>query len=137
MTKDFLFRFLREHKLAVISSLSSKGKPESALVGIAVTENLELIFDTVMSSRKYSNIIAHPGISAVIGWENETTVQYEGVASVVKSDEEIFREIYFDAFPDGRERFKTWPGLVHFVVRPKWIRYSSFHDPQQVEEMSW
>jgi hypothetical protein len=43
-------------------------------------------------------------------------------------------EIYFETFPDGRERL-AWPGITHFVIRPKLIRYSDFDArPTQIEE---
>lgn len=98
------------------------------MVGIAVTERLEIIFDTVKSSRKYSNLIARHACSFVIGgWgQGEQTVQYEGEAEELGSPElERYQETYFKAFPDGPARM-SWPGIVYFVVRPRWIRYSDF-----------
>ena len=78
ITKSDLYSFIADCKLGVISTLSSSGKVESALVGIAVTEHLEIIFDTVKSSRKYSNLISNPACSLVAGWAGEQTVQYDG-----------------------------------------------------------
>jgi hypothetical protein len=52
MTKSDLFHFVTQHKLGVLGSISPRGAPQSALVGIAVTPELEIIFDTVSSSRK-------------------------------------------------------------------------------------
>jgi len=45
--------------------------PESALVAIAVTEDLEIVFDTLDSTRKYRNLISNPKASVVVGWEGE------------------------------------------------------------------
>ena len=73
-------QFISQHRYAVLSSLSPNNTPQSALIGIAVSENLEIIFDTVKSSRKYPNLIASPNCSVVIGWENEQTLQLEGLA---------------------------------------------------------
>ena len=138
MTKEFLFEFIRQHKLAVVSTISPGNFSQSALVGIAVTENLEIIFDTVKNSRKYKNISVNRTVSVVIGWENETTVQYEGEATELAGENaDHFREIYFSAFPDGRERFEKWEGLVHFKISPKWIRYSNFDAPQEIQEMNF
>jgi hypothetical protein len=54
------------------------------------------------------------------------TVQYEGIADTPSGDELIrVREIYFEVFPDGRERL-TWPDLIHVRVKPTWIRYSNY-----------
>jgi hypothetical protein len=139
MTKTDLYDFLAKQKLGVLGSISST-VPQSALVGIAVTPELELIFDTVKSSRKYPNLLARPACSFVIGgWgTGEQTVQYEGDAQELKSPElERYQEIYFRAWPDGRARL-SWPGIVYFVVRPKWIRYSDFdQNPPLIREFTF
>jgi general stress protein 26 len=75
MTREFIYDFIKQHDLAVISTLTKDNKPESALIGIAVSENLELIFDTIKTSRKYQNLINNPQVALVISWDNETTVQ--------------------------------------------------------------
>jgi general stress protein 26 len=137
MTKEFLYNVIKQHRLAVVSTISEGHKPESALVGFAISENLEIIFDTVKSSRKYQNLIQNPSVAVVIGLDNETTVQYEGRASeIVSGEDEHLKEVYFEVYPDGRERAKTWPGLVHIKIIPKWIRYSNFNEPVVIEEMT-
>ena len=82
--KAAIYRFASDpqNKLAVISSIASTG-PQSALVGIAVTPELEIFFDTVKHSRKYANLIADPRCSFVIGTTTATTVQFEGLAREV------------------------------------------------------
>ncbi len=84
MTKADVYQFISKQKLGVLSSVSSAGTPQSALVGIAVTPELEIIFDTVMNSRKARNLMANPLCSFVIGWAGETTVQYEGTGHTPK-----------------------------------------------------
>ncbi len=136
MTKEFLYNFIKHHTLAVISTLSKDNKPEAALVGFAVSEHLEIVFDTVKTSRKYPNLLQNPFVAVVIGWDNEITAQYEGVAEELTGpDADHYKEIYFEVYPDGRERAVTWPHIVHFKITPKWIRYSNFNDPVVVEEM--
>jgi general stress protein 26 len=102
-----------------------------------VSVNLEIIFDTVKTSRKYQNILHNPNVALAAGWDEEVTVQYEGIAEILGTGDEAdnLREVYFRAFPDGHERAETWPGLVHVKVSPKWIRYSNFNEPQVIEEM--
>jgi uncharacterized pyridoxamine 5'-phosphate oxidase family protein len=131
-----LHHFLDQHKLAVLSTVNEKNLPEAALVGFAVTKDLQLIFDTVATSRKYKNLLKNPTIAFVIGWENETTIQYEGVAKVLSKDDALL-ETYFEKFPEGRERKSTWKDIVYFVVEPKWIRYSDFNEPQKIEEFNF
>jgi pyridoxine/pyridoxamine 5'-phosphate oxidase len=118
--------FLARHKLGVLGTIGETGTPQSALVGIAVTPHLEIVFDTVKTSRKYPNLIARPACSFVIGWAGEQTVQYEGVAEELRSPElERYQEIYFKTWPECVTHM-SWPGIVYFVVRPAWIRYSDF-----------
>ena len=118
--------FLARHKLGVLGTIGETGTPQSALVGIAVTPDLEIVFDTVKTSRKYPNLIARPACSLVIGWAGEQTVQYEGVAEELRSPElERYQEIYFKTWPECVTHM-SWPGIVYFVVRPAWIRYSNF-----------
>jgi pyridoxine/pyridoxamine 5'-phosphate oxidase len=136
MTKLELYQFLASRKLAVVGSISREGAPQSALVGIAVTEDLEIIFDTLSTTRKFQNLTSNPKASVVVGWDGEKTVQFEGEAFLpVGEDLAKYKRIYFSAWPDGADR-QNWPGLVYFVVRPRWIRFSDYdQQPPLIEEM--
>jgi len=138
MTKAELFAFLSGSKLAVLGSVSPEGAPQSALVGIAVTEELEIIFDTLDTTRKYRNLIRNCRASFVVGWEGEKTVQFEGEAFLPEGEElGRYKKIYFGTWSDGPAR-ESWPGIAYFVVRPLWIRYSDFDErPPRIEEMSF
>jgi pyridoxine/pyridoxamine 5'-phosphate oxidase len=85
MTKEDHFRFIGRHKLGVLATISPSGEPQAAVVGIAVTADLELVFDTVKTSRKYQNLTANPAIAFVIGGDEEITVQYEGEAEELQA----------------------------------------------------
>ena len=134
MEREELFGFMSDaaNKLAVLSRMSSEGS-RSALVGIAVTEDLEIVFDTVKSSRKYADLLADARCSLVVGLTGDTTVQFEGEARELPFDNE-YKAVYFAAFADGPSR-QAWPGIVYFVVKPRWIRYSDYGDtPPRIEE---
>jgi len=137
--KNTVYQFISQQKLAVVSTIDPDNNPEAALVGIAVSESFEIIFDTVKTSRKYANLLQNPKVAMVIGWNNETTLQYEGEAQILGNDieSEKLKEIYYNVYPDGRERTETWPNLVHIRITPKWLRYSNFNDPVVIEEMSF
>lgn len=137
MTEADLYRFISQCKLGVLSSVASTGTPQSALVGIAVSQDLEIIFDTVKTSRKYGNLIARPACSFVFGWAAEQTVQYEGVAEELGGPQlQRSQQIYFQAWPDGPSRM-GWPGIVYFLVKPRWIRYSDFdQNPPLIREFA-
>jgi uncharacterized pyridoxamine 5'-phosphate oxidase family protein len=136
MTTSFLYEFISGYKYGVLSTVTVDGLPESALVGFVITPDLKIFFDTISSSRKYRNLVNNPALSFVIGWDSEQTVQYEGSAKISLSDElEELLPIYFQVFPDGRERKENWKDLVYFSVEPKWIRYSDFGNPSVIEEL--
>lgn len=136
MHEDELIRFLRQHKLAVQASVTSLGAPQAAVVGFAVSDELEIIFDTVQSSRKFENLAANPRIALVIGWDHDITAQIEGVVDFPEGEElERVRACYFVAYPDGRDRL-AWTGIAHARVRPTWVRFSDFtRDPPRIVEL--
>jgi pyridoxine/pyridoxamine 5'-phosphate oxidase len=135
MDKAGLYSFMVRFRYGVVSSISKAGTPQSALVGIATTPELEIVFDTVKTSRKYQNLIDRPDCSFVVGWEGEQTVQFEGLAMEPKgNDLRRYQQVYFVTWPDSSARM-SWPGIAYFVVRPRWIRYSDFDkNPPQIEE---
>src|ERR1019366_2316505 len=111
---------------------------QSSLVGVAVSPELEIIFDTVKSSRKYRNLLMRPEASFAIGWAGECTVQCEGEAYQPEGSELArYQEVYFARWPDGPARL-SWPGITYFVIRPRWIRYSDFDQrPPLIEEFNF
>lgn len=133
-----LYTFIAKFKLGVLGTVSDNSTPQSALVGFAVTPGLDLIFDTVKNSRKYPNLISRPSCSFVIGWSGEQTVQYEGNAQELRPpDLERYQKIYFEVWPECRAHL-TWPGIVYFLVRPTWIRYSDFdQSPPLIREFTF
>src|SRR5262249_11225309 len=141
MTRSELLQFMRGHLLAVQTSVSPAAAPQAAVVGIVVTDDFEIFFDTLDVTRKMHNLRRNPKIAFVIGGltkEDERTVQYEGVADEPAGAElERLKEFYFIRFPDGRER-QSWPGLVYVRARPIWIRYSDFNQtPPKIVEYSF
>ena len=138
MTTEFLYKYIIEHKYAVLSTVTKENLPEAALVGIAVTEDLKIIFDTVTTSRKFQNLNDNPAIAFVIGWDDEQTVQYEGIARIPSESElDELLKTYFDVFPEGVERKENWKDIAYFCVEPKWIRYSNFNQPGRIEELEF
>ncbi|HTC41507.1 MAG TPA: pyridoxamine 5'-phosphate oxidase family protein [Candidatus Acidoferrales bacterium] len=133
-----VFQFMNRERLAVLATAREDGRPESALMGFAVTPELEIVFDTVKSSRKYPILKKNPAVAWAVGCTTEVTVQYEGVAQELEGEELAkYKKTYFVAFPDGPAR-ESWPGITYFVVRPTWVRYCDY-DPgkRRIEEMEF
>lgn len=125
MTRDELREFLRAVKYAVVATIGADGSPQAAVVGIAVSDGCEVVFDTLEDTHKAHNL-RRDGRVAITAWEGPRTAQLEGVADEPSGDErEAALSVYFTSFPDGRERL-AWPGLTHFRVRLKRARYSDF-----------
>jgi pyridoxine/pyridoxamine 5'-phosphate oxidase len=106
--------------------VSSAGAPQAAVVGYAVSDDLEIVFDTIGTTRKAENLRRDPRIALVIGWDDDQTVQLEGIADEPKGEElERMKKVYFAAWPDGVER-EAWKDITYVRVRPIWARYSDF-----------
>ena len=132
MTRADLLTFLRRQKLAVVATVSAELAPQAAVVGFAVTDDLEIVFDTLETTRKAANLRRDPRIALVVGWDEEQTAQIEGTADVPSGAELAeLRDCYFHVFADGPTRL-AWPGITYVRVRPTWIRYSDFRGPQPV-----
>jgi len=125
-TRADLVAFIRAHKWGVVASTGPTGEAQAAVVGVAVTDELEIVFDTLGSTRKAANLRRDPRIAVVIGWDEAQTVQLEGVADEPTGAELArIQAAYFAAFADGPTRL-AWPGITYFRVRPRWLRYSDF-----------
>ena len=140
MKPEDLLRFLKEHRLAVEASVSASLAAQAAVVGFAISDEFEIIFDTLDSTRKVPNLRQNPRLAFVVGGllpGDERTAQYEGIADEPTGTErERLTEIYYGVYPEGRTR-RSWPGLIYIRVRPTWIRYSDYNvDPPQIVEFT-
>lgn len=141
MNRRQLLKFLRSHDLAVQSSVSDLGEPQAAVVGFAITDKFEFVFDTIDSTRKIANLRRNPMIALTIGGltdNDERTVQCNGIA-----DEPTglalnhLKDAYFSVFPDGKDR-QSWQGITYVRVRPLWMRFSDFNcDPPKIVEFDF
>src|SRR4051812_31706743 len=86
--KQKILSFIKTQMLGVVSTVDRSNKPESAIVAVSETENLELIFGTSSESRKFANIAGNPSVSFVVGW-GPITIQYEGTARLTEGKEAL------------------------------------------------
>lgn len=122
-------QFVAAQQFAVVATLGPDGAPQAALVGIAVTDRFELVFDSVESSRKIGNVRRDERVAVVVGgtMQDERTVQIDGVADEPDGDEsERIRDAYFHRWPDGRDRM-SWVGITHVRITPRWLRFSDWN----------
>ena len=130
---EFLFEFMNGCELGAIATVTTEGKPEVAIMQFAVTEDLELIFDTPASTRKYQNIQENNYVAFAI-WKEFDIAQYEGVAIELQGEELTrYKEILFTKNPDARQWESVVPDLAFFKIIPRWIRYTGFkQDPWEI-----
>jgi PPOX class probable F420-dependent enzyme len=135
VTRAELLAFIRRHRYAVQASTAPDGAPQASVVGIAVSDQLEIVFDTLGTTRKARNLRQDPRVALVVGWDDEQTVQLEGRADEPTGAELArLKGVYFEAFPDGPER-ERWPDITYVRVRLSWARYSDFRPGGGVGEV--
>lgn len=133
-----LLEFLRSHRLAVQASVSPNSGSQAAVVGFAISDHFEIVFDTLETTRKARNLRSNPHIALVIGGltaGDERTVHYEGIADEPTGAElDRLKQIYYSVYNDGANR-ATWPGLIYIRAKPKWLRYSDYNqNPPEILE---
>jgi hypothetical protein len=107
--------------------------------GVGTTPELELVFDTLSTTRKHSNLQRDPRIAVTFSGPGEQTLQYEGVAlpvSAVGAEDEVYRQAYYETWPEGRRRLQ-WQNLVYWRIVPRWARYSNYDDGPLIVEIDW
>ena len=100
-----------------------------------MTDNLEIIFNTYSTSRKYKNLKLNPNVSIVIGFGDRLkTLQYEGIAEELEGHQE--GKVMSD-YKDNLGFFRRWKikDMRYFKVKPRWIRLSDFsqYPPKTIE----
>jgi len=133
VTHTELIDWVRTQRFAVVASTHPDGSVQAAVVGVAVTDELELVFDTLATSRKCENL-RRDGRCAVVVWQGAVTLQLEGVADEPGGAERArLVARYLDAFPDGHAR-AALPDIVYIRIRPAWRRVSDFStEPPRIE----
>lgn len=120
----FLYNFINSHKIGVLSTVTGNFLPEAAVMGLAVSENLEIVCSSFVNARKNDNILKNPYVALVIGWEKGKTVQYEGIAEPINSiDAEEHLKTTFAHIP-SIAKYVEREFQVFYKIKPKWIRFA-------------
>jgi len=141
VTRTEVLTFMRGHTLAVQTSVSAVAVPQAAVVGFVVTDDFEVVFDTLDTTRKVANLRRNARCAFVVGGMvngDERTVQFEGITDEPTGpDLDRLKELYFVRFPDGRNR-QRWPGLTYIRIRTRWLRFSDFNQsPPAIVEFTF
>jgi nitroimidazol reductase NimA-like FMN-containing flavoprotein (pyridoxamine 5'-phosphate oxidase superfamily) len=132
--KDVL-HFLRRQRVAVVATVSAKGKPFAAPVFYNVDNNFNFYFFTKDESQKYLNLKENNTVAITIFTESSPqTVQAQGLAQLVKNPKEIINVTapLFKRAMDSSQWYdppiaKLKNGqLVVIKVKPTWLRFGDF-----------
>jgi pyridoxine/pyridoxamine 5'-phosphate oxidase len=136
MTRAEFADFVQVAGMGVVATADTGGNPEAALVGMAATQAGEVIFDSPVTARKMANLAANPRVALVIGWDDDVSVQVEGVADVLGgTDRERYGQLYTERFPGSRALHDQF-AIVRVI--PRWLRYYDARpDSFRVSEGSW
>ena len=136
--RNLILNFIKKNDLAVLSTVSQENTSESAVLEFGETDDFEIIFDCFSYAKKYKNLKQNKNVSLVIGWDENITVQYEGLAEEVDGEEKRkYQKIYWGKNPKA-ERWASKEGMTYFKVKPIWIRYSNLNkNPWETLELSF
>lgn len=124
--KDLL-PFIRRHQLAVVSTISRSGFPQSSVVRFLATDAFEVVFSAGSQQRKVANLATCEKASAVIGWDEYQTVQLEGIGAVLQGAKLAkIREFFAKEAPEEYAWRRQVDGLQYIKIAPKWLRFSDF-----------
>ena len=127
----------REIKTCTLATASSEGKPEAAVVGYAILDDLTIILSTTKESRKWQNLLQNPQIALTIGGTfTDLYLQLEGTAILVTEGETYKQceELFFSFNPQAA-KFKG-PSTIFMRVNPTWVRFLDYssHPPKAEEK---
>ncbi len=120
LTQAQFVDFIVEAGQAVVSTVDPQGRPEAALVELAVTPAGDLLFNTKTATRKVVNLSHNPHVAVVVGWPS-ITLQIEGEAVRLEgADLDAAASVFSARFP---KKSLDWSAFSLYRVRPEWLRY--------------
>jgi general stress protein 26 len=126
----------KQFKLCALATATKSGKPDNAIMGYAVMDDLTIILSTHKKTKKWQYLNENRNVSLVFGWSFEDAyIQYEGTADLVE-DGEVYKQCdtFFFSMNPMALKFKT-PDTVFIKIHPSWIRLSDFRiNPPLIEE---
>lgn len=137
LARATVLTFVKGRRLGVIATASNDGMPEAALINIAVTDDLEIVFETTSATRKFVNLTRNPRVCLVIGWDNDQTLQVDGLVDAPEGREYDRLKAFYLATFVRKASHEYWPGNDYYRVRIRWARLSNYNMPRKVEEFSF
>ena len=126
--------FLKRHKTCVLATVSAEGEAHASMIYYTADDAFNVFFLTLMNSRKYAGITAHPQVAFTISTpETPQTLQIEGMATDISLDREVGKrkdailEVLHSNDFFSPPIFKLDPAMSVVVwIKPKWIRWADY-----------
>ncbi len=133
-----VIEYLKQHKLAVISTVDSSGNPQAAVVAFTLTDEGMIIIGTSSKSRKFANISRGSKVAMVIGWQDKTA-QLNGAAEIIEDETAVskYEAAHIQNNP-GSVDYAKLPDQRYVLIRPEWVRFSDFREmPPKITEATF
>jgi general stress protein 26 len=136
--RERLFGFLREGRVSVLSTCTSKGEPHSSVMHYSCAELPSLFFSADNRSAKASDCRENLRAAVALGWSEAdwVTVQMRGALRALTLRHEIqsAKAAHYAVHPNARQ-FENDPHTQFFLFEPDWVRFSDL-GAGKVEEMT-
>jgi uncharacterized pyridoxamine 5'-phosphate oxidase family protein len=135
--KTKILEFLKKENLANLA-YNHGGQPRAAVIDFSETEELEIIFTTLLSYRKYESLKNNPKVAFVFGGKDNITLQYEGIATELGKLEFLPYLKYHLKKNPIEAKFAEMLEARFFKVKPTWIRYANYGSkPNEIFELTF
>lgn len=158
LTRYEIASLVTTYPIGVVATIGPDGGPQATLVGLAITDRGEILFDSARDARKIANLTREPRVAIVVGGAvgggedargerradadgggvrrddlGEITLQAEGVADLLEG-EDYGRCLaaYLATFTDGAIRAAD-ADYVLVRVRLRWARVSEYSPVAEVQ----
>ncbi len=125
--------FLKSHTAGVIATVAKDYTPHASAVFYVADDQFNVYFLTKVGSRKHAAISAHPQAAFTVGrLDIPQTLQIEGMASEIQSDEEKAQYVpelmktLMENNPHYIPVAKMDSAVVLMWLRPTWVRWADF-----------
>lgn len=131
--KDAL-SFLKHHKVGVLATVSGQGEAHASMVNYVADDQFNVYIITLINSRKFKAIEAHPQVAFTIASHNvPQTLQMEGMAMDISLDEEAAKKKaeLMDSLNSNPWFYgpisKLDPDDTVIVwIKPTWVRWADY-----------
>ncbi len=135
-----IIKYLLSQRLGVLAVEMLDGSPHGATVHFVYSPQAEtFFFETYRNYKKAEPLFARQATRAsfVVGQDesNMKTLQLDGAISLItkNSEKEVFEKVYFEAFPNKKNKYENDPNFVIFSFIPNWWRFTDWTGPNGKE----